>query len=334
MPSTKVRVQGTEGGYLVRTNAAGFRSDREFIPERPSGMFRALLFGDSQSAGNGMSNGQRFSDLLEASLPGLEVNNYALPGTAPDQHYLNYEEHADTEHDLIVIGLYVENICRLTCRVVKVLDGTDAPVFRAKPYFQLDKRKLKLHNVPVPKVFWTQETLPKDLLPFVYSYDRANYFFGSESSKNQRLERAVAPFGLLGRVTKRVVRELGKQQPFPEYDSPDNPAWSLLRTILVEWIAACDKPVLLLPLPHYSAMTRLSDARPYQRRFKELADETGCYVHDPLPELLERTAVQRRTFWSDAYGHLSVAGHASLAEVLSPVFQSFMARRQPARCTT
>ena len=34
MPSAKLRVAGVGGGYLVRTNAAGFRSDREFVRER------------------------------------------------------------------------------------------------------------------------------------------------------------------------------------------------------------------------------------------------------------------------------------------------------------
>jgi len=59
MPNVKMRVPGVSGGYLVRTNGAGFRADREFLQERKPGVFRALLFGDSQSAGDGTSNSLR-----------------------------------------------------------------------------------------------------------------------------------------------------------------------------------------------------------------------------------------------------------------------------------
>ena len=78
MPSTKLRVQGVNGGYLVRTNSTGFRSEREFTQERVPGTFRALLFGDSQTAGDGMANSLRYSELLEKAVPGLEIYNYAL----------------------------------------------------------------------------------------------------------------------------------------------------------------------------------------------------------------------------------------------------------------
>ena len=145
MPSVKIRVQGANGGYLVRTNAAGFRSDREFVDKRPPGVFRALLFGDSQSSGDGMPNALRYSDLLEAALPGLEINNYALSGTATDQQYLAYQEHASTDHDLLVIGLYVENIRRITRRVIKARDAAGDAFFRAKPYYELDGEELRLH---------------------------------------------------------------------------------------------------------------------------------------------------------------------------------------------
>lgn len=92
MPSVKSRVPWENGGYLLRTNAAGFRSEREFIKERTLDKFRAVLFGDSQTAGNGVSNLSRYSDVVEQLVPNLEVYNYALPGTSADQHYLTYQD--------------------------------------------------------------------------------------------------------------------------------------------------------------------------------------------------------------------------------------------------
>lgn len=62
MPCSKMCVNGRNGRYLVRTNLAGFRSEREFEEQSSPGQFQVLLFGDSQSAGEGISNTKRFSD--------------------------------------------------------------------------------------------------------------------------------------------------------------------------------------------------------------------------------------------------------------------------------
>ena len=324
MPGSKLRVPGGNGGYLVRINETGFRSDREFSMERKEGVFRALLFGDSQAAGDGMMNAQRFSDLLEAALPGLEIDNYALSGSSTDQHYLIYRELAPASHDLVIIGLYVENILRIKRRVVKARDADGVEIFRAKPYYELNEDKLTLHNIPVPKQPWTSETLPVDLLPHVYSHGEANFLFHNHSRRHGTLMRALAPFGSLRHLAKRVLTRLRKFQPLPDYDSPNGPAWRLLREILKLWIEESKAPVLIVLLPLDSALSGLSDAAGYQTRFRELAAETGCHLFDPLPELLQLSTNERRSFWSESYGHLSPDGHAAIARLLEPVVQRYM----------
>jgi hypothetical protein len=79
VPGIRARIPHEAGGYLVTANSAGFRSDREFVTEKGPAVFRVLLFGDSYTAGDGVSNGQRYSDLVEALVPGTEIYNYALP---------------------------------------------------------------------------------------------------------------------------------------------------------------------------------------------------------------------------------------------------------------
>ena len=66
VPHLKTRVASPDGGYLVRTNGQGFRNDREF--ERDDSTPRILVFGDSFTAGDGVSNGSRYSDVLETLL--------------------------------------------------------------------------------------------------------------------------------------------------------------------------------------------------------------------------------------------------------------------------
>ena len=117
IPGIKVRVPHEGGGYLMRVNGSGFRCPHEFVAAQSPGRPRVLLCGDSFSAGEGVSDGYRYGDLLEKSIPGLEVYNLALPGTGTDQQYLAYQEFGrGLEHDLLLLGVLVENILRVKAR--------------------------------------------------------------------------------------------------------------------------------------------------------------------------------------------------------------------------
>ena len=49
---------------------------------KPQRRMRVLVFGDSFTAGDGVSNGSRYSDVLETLLPPpTEVHNFGLPGS-------------------------------------------------------------------------------------------------------------------------------------------------------------------------------------------------------------------------------------------------------------
>ncbi len=326
MPSARMRVPGAQGGYLVQTNAAGFRSDREFVARRSPGTFRVMLFGDSQTAGDGGANATRYSDLLEKAVPGLEVFNYGLSGSGTDQQFLAYEACASgIEHDLLVIAVYVENIRRVNRRVIKSRDANGEEALYAKPYYQIDGDGLVLHNVPVPKRPWTEKTLPPELLPHVYSYSETNFF--SRKDRPPPAEDAAAPrtpLAPLRRVLKDLAMRVASFQPLPDYDSPGNPAWVLLRRILETWLRASRTPVLLLPLPHHVYLAAGSDPGGYQARFQELAQATGCHLYDPLPDIWKFSAEERRSFWCDAAGHLSSRGHEMLAGLLEPVVGRLM----------
>jgi hypothetical protein len=122
-----------------------------------------------------------------------------------------------------------------------------------------------------------------------------------------------ARLGPLRRLAKRVLTRFRPFQPLQDYDTCDTPGWSLLRAMLKSWIAESRTPVLLIPLPHDLSLAGLSDPGKYQARFREIAKETRCHVYDPLPALLQLPLVERQALWSDAFGHLSVHGHAAIA---------------------
>lgn len=323
MPSMKQRVQGTSGGYLVRTNAAGFRSEREFERELSPTKFRALVYGDSQTAGDGASNPSRFSDLLEKAVPGLEIYNYGISGTGTDQHFLTFGEFGSVDHDLVVLVYYVENICRLKPRLIKTRDLNGEWVYRAKPYYELGPQGLELCNVPVPKQAWSDETLPKELLPYVYTFGNEYSVFREPAGGYASLLRRMVPDGPLRDGLKQLATRLRKTRPFPQYDSRKTPEWLLLREILATWIRTARKPVLLVLLPHVG-MHLHADPTRYQARFAELAKTTGCMLHDLSPELIARS---RDGFALSQWDHLSLEGHEAVAGLLTPVLSKLVAQK-------
>lgn len=321
MPDMKTRVSGPGGGYLLRTNALGFRSDHEFETGREPGTFRVLLFGDSQTAGDGIANSGRYSAVLEDLVPGVQVDNFGLSGTGPDQHLLVHREFGDVQADLVLIAVHVENIRRVARRVVKSADARGEESYYAKPYFELRDGELVLGHVPVPKQAWSPEDLPEEYTEQVYSYSEANFRSRDDnvrSSAYTSLTRsnALAP---LRRMVKGTAIRISGFQPLPEYGSAQDPAWLLLRQILEEWITSCDERVLLMPLPHYAYLVDSSDPSDYQARFSELAAAVSCDYFDPLPGLRRHSTARRREMWSDETGHLSARGHEVLAGLLAPV---------------
>ena len=79
--------------YVI--NTSGFR-DRSRPNPRSSHVHRILLYGDSVIFGWGVPQAERFSDLLEQRIRGLEVWNHGVPGYGLDQEVLSYEREAES----------------------------------------------------------------------------------------------------------------------------------------------------------------------------------------------------------------------------------------------
>jgi carbamoyltransferase len=313
IPGIKSRVPHESGGYLIRTNGSGFRCDREFAPHKPPGTRRVLLLGDSMTAGDGVSNGERFGDVLEELMPGVETFNYGMPGTGPDQQYLIWQEFVrGVEHDLLVISVYVENIVRVPAWFRVYYDHRGNSVIHAKPYFTLDDGRLELHHVPVPKEPRTKESLDPSEAEHV-----------DWGLAHPTLRKVVKALGL-----RDLVVKLAGFQPVPDYDSPDNPRWRLMRAVLEEWIHASPAPVLLVPIPMFTHVEGVSDPTSYLARVRELAAAAGCALHDPLPDLMKHTPEERRDFRFKVDVHFTPAGHRAFAESLREPIQRLLGERQ------
>ncbi len=316
VPNLKARVPHESGGYLVQANEAGFRSNRAFTPARTEGKRRVLLFGDSFTAGDGVSNGRRYAEGVEARVADLEVYNYGLSGTGTDQQYLVWKEFArGVEHDLVVVAVLVENVRRVTARYRRYADADGRERVYAKPFYTLDGERLTLHHTPPRKDPYEEHELPPEEREAV---DRGGRF--------ALLRQVVTAVG-----AKDVVQRLTRYQPVPDYDSPTAPGWRLMRAILEQWIRASERPVMLMPIPLYQHIEETCDAGPYQARFRELSADTGCALHDPLPDLLKHPMERRRRFRFEKDVHPTPEGHDALAASLAPAIERLLATEQRSR---
>lgn len=314
VPGIKARVEHEGGGYLLRTNREGFRCRHAFEKIRSTGRFRILLFGDSYTAGDGVSDRFRYGDVLETLLPDVEVFNFGVSGTGTDQQYLIWKEMArEIEHDLVVIGVLVENIRRIVARFRPYETPDGSPILLAKPYFtRNDAGELSIHNVPVPREAAAEEDLTGD--------DARHVDRGGRLQLLRRLASRLGP------AMKDRLQRWSRFQPLPAYNRRNHPDWLLMRAILERWTSESSSPFVICPIPVYQYVEETSSARYYQARFQELSDPPRIVVHDPLPDFQKVSRAERRSYRFEVDCHLTPSAHEvlarSLARTIAPMVES------------
>jgi len=303
IPGLQTRELHEGGGFLLRTNGAGYRCSHEFEKQKKTGTFRILLFGDSYTAGMGVNDQARYGEQLEGLRPGVEVFNFGLPGSGTDMQYMSWRTDAQgIEHDLVVISVMVENILRIvqTHRPYLTLEGEE--LLFAKPYFELaEDDSISLRHVPVPKeARSTDENLA----------DSDQRFLALRNFVNK-----------LGPRVKDQVQRVSRYQPLPTYDRSDDPAWRLMKAILNHWTREISKPVIIMPIPLYHYVEGTASPKAYQARFRELSDPPHVTIHDPLPDFHRFDTAERRGFRFERDCHLTASAHRVLAESLASAIE-------------
>ncbi len=307
--NVQTRERQSDAPYLMRTNTAGFRT-REIEAKRRPGTRRVLFYGDSFTEGVGVSDGHRFTDLLETLIPDTEVLNFGVRATGTDQQLLFFRERpADLDYDLVVIGLYTGDVKRNNSKY-GVLTSTTGASYE-KPFFRLDGDDLVLENVPVPTLAADYGNLDKDERELVYNAGLA-----------YRLRVAVRQYAPWA---KTALQRVTRYQPAPFLKSADDPAWLLTRGIVNQWASEAATPVLVLAIPPYQYLEGTASSSAYRERYREMGRDLPVTVHDPLDDLKAAAKIHgAKALRIRGDAHYSAKGHEVLAESFAPVISGLL----------
>jgi carbamoyltransferase len=322
VPNLRARIPNEAGGYLIRTNSQGFRSNGEFSTERTTRP-RVLVFGDSYTAGDGCDNAQRFTDRLAATLD-AEVYNFGVSGTGTDQQLLIFEEFAARiEADVVLLCVTVENIQRIQVGHRESIDRVSGRrILVPKPYFTLDGSQLRLNHAPVPVQRPDVESHPAVARPHngaIPWRDRpVEWYRRSPRLKGLRGHIQSRFLSLQGRVLRHM-----RYQPYPDYKSPYSSGWRLMRAIIERFHAGVGPiPLLIVPVPTYFFF--LHKLRPvYQDLFQSLdAPDRGLHVADVTTPLMNLPDRVRPALCFRHDTHFSPFGHEQMAHLLKREIQA------------
>jgi len=315
VPNIVARFHTLNGGYFVKTNSQGFRSDWDFLKECPKKP-RILFFGDSNTAGDGVNNSERFSDIIGRELS-CETYNFGLPGSGTDQQLLIKELLAkDIEADLIILCPLDANIKRNLLSWRPAIDRATGKLIKMpKPYFLLNENQLILENCPVPKdrpgiepESMTKSSVKKNMLRHTI----------------KRLVREKVPW------MKSLLYNLLNYQPFFDYKNCESQGWKLMRAIMERFLDACgNTPVIIAPIP--SPVIYLNDVSPmYLVRFREWHKNSSRSFElvDVLHYFRKDRKKDRKKFHLIGDPHLSPAGHRLIAECLKEIIGKYISFRQ------
>lgn len=283
-------------GETITVNEGGYRGAlHEGAP--PSGVTRVVMLGDSITFGTGVSDGETFSDHLDA-LPGLEVVNLGVDGYGTDQELIRLEREGLAWHPrVVVLNFCVRNDYFDNALPVALYDGRSP-----KPYFTLDAGRLVRHDEHVR--LSRRQRLAVALVERSYLMNALLRLGGApadetagegrdEEDWGERRQAVLADFERAAELTRRLILALGERSAaagaaFVVIVHPDRRAFS-----------GDDAMVTPLTSGGLGRTRVVSMRREYEARrlsFEELA--------------------------IDRLGHLSPKGHVVASEVIHAVIDS------------
>lgn len=316
VPNINARIPNEKGGYFIKTNSSGFRSNFNYLLKKNSKP-RLLIFGDSNTAGDGVSNEERFSEIIGKTL-NSDSYNYGLSASGTDQQLLLYQKFAkNVENDLVILFITVHNIERVKAKYWQSFDRTTGKfVWVPKPYFALDdKGHLKLNHVPVPmkRIENNNEKGEEYIAPFTGGNNYLNQF--NEFSNLRKIIKPITSRLNVG--IKKKLSKIKKFQPHPDYNNNNSKGWKLMEALIKEFRNEVEpSKLLIVPLP--TANYLLNQIEPsFIDRFNAMKSEKHIQVFDITSKFMDmdKDEIVKLFFKKDS--HYSAYGHHKIAECVS-----------------
>jgi lysophospholipase L1-like esterase len=320
--SFQVSARDEGGARQLTSNSHGLR-DVEHAYEKPAGVRRILVLGDSFCEAQQVNLEDAFFRVLQQRLdatgavPKTELINAGVSGYGTDRELLFYRHEARKYSPDDVLLLFVFNDVRNNDRAMQLQMYGD----RNEPYFVLNGSELELRNFPARQSAWAGAR--QVVRQHVYLY----HFVWDLVQEARLSRRAVEP---------------GSGVPFDYrlYEDPVDPAWdrawtitaALLRELQIETardgarlIVAAVTNDLQLHSDHREQMfdqyPTMRDMRwdwaQTHRRLGEICAANGIAFLDLLPPFLAAAEREPTTYLHTFGGHWTKAGHRLVADVLA-----------------
>lgn len=297
-PNVRLRYHRPEFDTLVQHDAGGWRQPD---PPRPQDATeRVLVLGDSFTWGWGVSQGEVFTDRLQAALPAtIAVFNRGIIGFGNAQEYLLLErELAATKYDVVVLMFFINDLA----------DNTDAKDGH-RPYFELVDGQLVPRNQPA-----LARTSP--VQRFFKDHSLAYLFIETE----------------LGLIKRRFAGEADDERSYKEAGAVEFhslPGYAVTTRLLSEMhrlVREHGAQFVIVYVPQRSEF-QLDAPYPFVQAVHAMVDDVAAREHIPLIDLSPSFRQQAMTGSELVYpidAHWTPAGHRLAADTLlaSPVFQA------------
>jgi hypothetical protein len=286
---------GTDLGGYVHDPVLGWdtpnhvRGPRQYQVNKPPGVFRVAVVGDSFTWGAEVAEDETYPRRLELRLGGGEVLNMGVRGYGIDQIALKYLQYGRAYRpDLLIVAIWTLDYVR-----------TPLTFYRfAKPLYVIDPatRALVLTRTPVPPPDEEYRILKRQLGPFSYTYA----------------------------FLREKFLTLGQAADYERYYAQWDPLIGTILSRLVEVARADRTPVLFLVIEHGQAFTSdaLLSACCERKHLLEIIHGLSVDVID-LAEALS-TKYSRQVVYDRMYihhrgapsGHFTRSGNEAVAEII------------------
>ncbi len=202
LPGAKGQFSRLEFSYPVEINAIGMW-DREVAPKR-SDEFRVAVLGDSFTWGIGAAYGERYTEVVEALDPRINVLNFGVAGFSPIQYLLELDQVLALQPDYVVVAFCLGN---------DVSDNVLAnPYVHPKPVAKLsaDGTRLEIGGYRLVKRQWARLQRKQGAIE---TFDERWLYAPSETLRPKQRQRMVEMYKInelvLASIRDRVEAALG-----------------------------------------------------------------------------------------------------------------------------